>query len=49
MKKYLLQKLVQLIDANPNKQELKDDYLELKFNDFDIYLLTLKNKYTNEI
>lgn len=49
MRKLLLQKLAQLIDRFPNRKEIRDDYLQLKFNKEDSFYLSLKNKYKDEI
>jgi hypothetical protein len=49
MKKLLQQRLAQLSDKFPNRREIRDDYLELKFNDEDKFYLSLVNKYKDEI
>ena len=51
MRKQLIQKLQHLIDELPRsekKSEVISDYLELKLTDDDLFVLSMKNKYSNK-
>lgn len=51
MKKQLIQKLQQRIDKLPRgkkKSEAINDYLELKLTKDDLFVLSMKDKYSNE-
>lgn len=51
MRKQLIQKLQHLIDELPRsekKSEVISDYLELKLTDDDLFVLSMKDKYSNK-